>query len=481
MDLPLIVLQADTYGLRAFAPLIVPMLIWLGAVGYGLFAPREHPKGLRPLFFTEMWERFSYYGMRALLMLYMTLPAAQGGLGFSVPKAGVIYAWYTFLVYACSIPGGLIADRFTGFRKAVVIGGVLITLGEFGLASGSIAFFYAGLAAICLGTGLLKTNCTSLVGLLYEENDPKQDAGFSIYYMGINIGALVAPLFLGYMAQDPKFAGALAHMGLASPNGWRWAFGAAGVAMLAGLAQYLVQQTVLGDAGLKPTGVKPATHEALPPLTSDEKNRMWVVVILVVFIMTFFFVFEQAGTTLTLFADEHTRCSILGWNFPSSWFQSVNSIWLLILAPMFAWLWVALRHREPSSPAKFTLGLFFVGAGMLILVVPSLAFQANPALKVSPWWLVAVYCLHTIGELCLSPVGLSTVSKLAPARYAGLMMGVFFFALGAGNMLAGLAGSISQSVKPSTLFGSLFGITTVMAIVLIIMSPKIKKLMGGVH
>ncbi|HET6329253.1 MAG TPA: peptide MFS transporter [Holophagaceae bacterium] len=481
MNLPVMALQVDAFGWRAFTPLIVPVLIWLVAVGYGLFALRDHPKGLRPLFFTEMWERFSYYGMRALLMLYMTLPAAQGGLGFSVPKAGIIYGWYTFLVYAFSVPGGWVADRFTGFRKAVIIGGVLITLGEFGLASGPNSLFYAGLAAICFGTGLLKTNCTSLVGLLYGENDPKQDAGFSIYYMGINIGALVAPLFLGFMAQDPKFVSALSHMGLTSPNGWRWAFGAAGLAMLAGLCQYLLQHKILGDAGLKPSGRRAETHEALPPLTHDEKNRMWVVVILVVFIMTFFFVFEQAGTTLTLFADEHTRCSILGWTFPSSWFQSVNSIWLLILAPMFAWLWVALRHREPSSPAKFTAGLFFVGAGMLILVLPSLAFQANPALKISPWWLVAVYCLHTIGELCLSPVGLSTVSKLAPARYAGLMMGVFFFAIGAGNMLAGLAGSISQSVKPSALFGGLFCITTVMAIVLIALTPRIKKLMGGVN
>ncbi|HJW08455.1 MAG TPA: oligopeptide:H+ symporter, partial [Holophagaceae bacterium] len=208
------------------------------------------------------------------------------------------------------------------------------------------------------------------------------------------------------------------------------------------------------------------------------RQRMWVVGILVVFIMTFFFVFEQAGTTLNLFADEHTRCSILGWTFPSSWFQSVNSIWLLALAPIFSFVWLSLGSKEPSSPVKFTLGLVFVGLGMLILVPPSLAYTANPALKVAPWWLVFVYCLHTIGELCLSPVGLSTVSKLAPARYTGLMMGVFFFAIGAGNLLAGFAGSISESLKPATLFSGLFIITSLMAVILVILTPRIKRMMG---
>ena len=480
--LPLAI-QAVPVSLGAFTPLFVAVILWVGFVGYGLFSLRNHPKGLGPLFFTEMWERFSYYGMRALLLLYMTAPASAGGLGLSLPLAGSIYAFYTFFVYALSIPGGWVADRFLGYRKAVLIGGILIALGEFSLASGPLALFYLGLAVIAIGTGLLKTNCTSLVGMLYGENDHRQDAGFSIYYMGINIGALIAPLILGFMAQDPVFVAALGKVGLASANGWRWAFGFAGLAMVAGLIQYSLRQEALGDVGLKPGARISENGDRIihAPLTSEERGRMWVVAILVIFIMTFFFVFEQAGTTLNLFADEHTRNSFFGWAFPSSWFQSVNSVWVLLLAPVFAWMWINLKEKEPSSPVKFTLGLFFVGLGMLLLVPPSLAYTANPALKVAPYWLIGVYGLHTIGELCLSPVGLSTVSKLAPARFSGVMMGVFFFAIGMGNMLAGFAGGFSKSLKPATLFGGLFVITTVMAVVLVILTPRIKRMMGGVH
>jgi POT family proton-dependent oligopeptide transporter len=464
----------------SFAPLYWAIALWAGFVVYGLWGLRSHPKGLNPLFFTEMWERFSYYGMRALLLLYMRLPEASGGLGLSLPVAGSIYAFYTFAVYALSVPGGLIADRYLGYRKAVQIGGVLIALGEFGLASGPRPLFFAGLTAIAFGTGLLKTNCTSLVGMLYPPNDPKQDAGYSLYYMGINIGALIAPLILGFMAQDPAFLQGLANVGLGGANGWHVAFGFAGVAMCLGLVQYTLRQGVLGEVGLRPGAKTSAQRETHAPLTQEERGRMWVVGILVLFIMTFFFVFEQAGTTLNLFADEHTRNSVFGIAFPSAWFQSVNSIWLLLLAPVFSALWVKMGEKEPSSPAKFTLGLFFVGAGMLILVWPSLAYTADPSLKVSPWWLVAVYLFHTVGELCLSPVGLSTVSKLAPPRYAGLMMGVFFFALGLGNMLAGFAGGFSESLAPATLFGGLFAITTTMAVLLVILSPKIKSMMAGV-
>ncbi len=478
----LLLQNAPAVSLGAFTPLFAAVIFWAGFVFYGLWALRNHPKGLGPLFFTEMWERFSYYGMRALLLLYMIAPPSAGGLGMPKLQAGGIYGWYTMAAYAMSVPGGWIADRFLGYRRSVLIGGVMIVLGEFGLAAGPLPLFYLGLTVIAMGTGLLKTNCTSLVGMLYEENDPKQDAGYSIYYMGINIGALIAPLILGFMAQDPVFVAALGKVGLASANGWRFAFGFAGVAMIAGLIQYTLRQGLLGDIGLKP-GARVSEHghaTAQEPLTSEERGRMWVVAILVFFIMTFFFVFEQAGTTLNLFADEHTRNSFFGWNFPSSWFQSVNSVWLLILAPIFSLVWLKMGDREPSSPAKFAIGLFFVGAGMLLLVPPSLAYTANPALKVAPWWLIFVYCLHTIGELCLSPVGLSTVSKLAPARYAGLMMGVFFFAIAMGNKLAGMAGAYSESLKPATLFGGLFAITTVMALILVMLSGTIKRMMGGV-
>ncbi len=319
--------------------------------------------------------------------------------------------------------------------------------------------------------------------MLYGPNDPRQDAGYSIYYMGINIGALIAPLILGFVAQETAVVRLLGTMGIASANGWRCAFGLAGLAMVAGLIQYSLRHGALGETGLKAgASVKEHGHASTrEPLTHEERQRMWVVAILVFFIITFFFVFEQAGTTLNLFADEHTRNAIGSWNFPSSWFQSVNSIWLLVIAPIFSWFWVKLGDREPSSPVKFSLGLLFVGIGMLVLVPPSRAFTLDPLLKVAPWWLIVTYLLHTIGELCLSPVGLSTVSKLAPARYSGVMMGVFFFAIGAGNMMAGFAGAYSERLAPATLFMILFGITTGMAIVLMILTPTIKRMMGGVR
>jgi len=481
---PILALEAaPEVTLGSFAPLLVAVAMWVGFVVYGLWGLRTHPKGLAPLFFTEMWERFSYYGMRALLMLYMIAPRGAGGLDLSKEWAGVIYAFYTFSVYGLSIPGGWVADRFLGYRRAVLVGGILIAIGEFGLASGPIALFYLGLALIAIGTALLKTNCTTLVGMLYPDNDSRQDAGYNLYYMGINIGALIAPLILGFMAQQPAFAAALGNLGWAGANGWHWAFGFAGLAMVAGLAQYSLRHGVLGEVGLQAGAHAGGRNSSAAEvrLTAGERSRMWVVGILVLFIMTFFFVFEQAGTTLNLFADEHTRCAIGSWAFPSSWFQSVNSIWLLLLAPIFGWVWLHLGDQEPSSPAKFTLGLLFVGAGMLLLVPPSLAYTANPALRVAPWWLVGVYLLHTMGELCLSPVGLSTVSKLAPARYSGVMMGVFFFAIGMGNMLAGFAGGFSERLAPATLFGGLFVITTVMALILIALSGTIKRMMYGVR
>lgn len=440
-----------------------------------------HPRGLMVLFFTEMWERFSYYGMRALLLLYMTLEVSNGGLGFGVKRASIIYGFYTFGVYILSLPGGFIADRWLGYRKAVLVGGVLITLGEFSLALGGAPLFYVGLSLIILGTGLLKTNCTTLVGKLYADKDHRRDAGFSIYYMGINIGALVAPLILGFMAQDPRFVAFLAKMGLASANGWRWAFAVAGLAMVAGLIQYSLQQHKLGDAGLK-AGAHTTEHghkSAHEPLTPEEWKRMSVVFILFFFSMLFWATFEQAGSTLNLFADRLTNCSIGGWSFPSTWFQSVNSIWLLILAPLIGSLWVKLGSKEPSSPSKFAVGLLFVGLGMLLLV-PA-AKITGTGVKVGPWWLVGTYLLHTIGELCLSPVGLSTTSKLAPARYAGLMMGVWFTSIALGNLLAGFAASLFASLNPVQLFGALFGITAAAAAVLLVLTPTIKRLMGETH
>lgn len=441
-----------------------------------------HPRGLMVLFFTEMWERFSYYGMRALLLLYMIAPLELGGLGFAKGHAGLIYGIYTFCVYAFSIPGGWIADRYTGYRKAVIAGGILIALGQACLAIGNESLFYIGLIGLVLGTSFLKTNCSTMVGQLYADNDSRRDAGFSIYYMGINIGALIAPLICGYFAQDPRFLSLLQSFGLSSKSGWAWGFGVAGAAMLLGILQFYTQQDKLGSVGLK-TGINidQRGDKILAPLTADEKSRMWVVGILMFFIMIFFFLFEQAGTTLNLFALENTRNEYFGISFPSSWFQSVNSIWLLMLAPVFSWLWIRLGTKEPSSPIKFAWGLLFVGLGMLLLALPSKYIALDPGLKVSPNWLLFTYMLHTIGELCLSPVGISTTTKLAPARYSGIMMGLFFFAIGAGNLLAGLVVPFSEKLAPETLFVGLFTITIAMATILVLLSPRIKKMMAGVR
>ncbi len=441
-----------------------------------------HPRGLMVLFFTEMWERFSYYGMRALLILFLVAPAAQGGMGIPLAKAAGIYGTYEMSVYLASLPGGWVADRWLGQRKAVALGAALIALGEFILAaSPTIHVFFAGLAVIVAGTGLLKPNAATLVGALYADNDARRDPGFTIYYMGVNLGALIAPLICGFLAQDPVFLNFLTRMGLASTSGWRWGFGAAGAAMVLGLIQFGLQQAKFGSAGLKP-GSQQVEHghaSTREPLTPEERKRLWVVAILFVFSVIFWMTYQQAGSSLNLFADRLTRSQVLGWSFPSTWFQSVNSAWLLLLAPILSWLWVRMGHREPSSPAKFALGLLFVGLGMLLLV-PA-ARMATPLTRVAPWWLVGTYGLHTIGELLLSPVGLSTTTKLAPARYQGLMMGVWYVSLGLGSKLAGKVAGLFETLPLPTIFGSLFVMTAVAALVLALLTPRIKRLMGGVR
>lgn len=441
-----------------------------------------HPRGLMVLFFTEMWERFSYYGMRALLVLFLVAPKAKGGLGFSIVEATGIYSTYTMSVYLASLPGGFVADRWLGQRKAIPLGGILIALGQFILAASSSSMvFYGGLSVIVVGTGLLKTNCATMVGAIYAENDTRRDAGFSIYYMGVNIGALVAPLICGFLAQDPRFMTFLSRIGLATESGWRWGFGAAGVAMILGIIQFMFMQHKFGTAGLKP-GYHQVEHghtSAREPLTAEEKKRLWVVAILFFFSVIFWATYEQAGSSLNLFADRFTRSEILGWTFPSTWFQSVNSAWLLMLAPLISWLWVKLGDRGPSSPLKFAFGLLFVGLGMLLLV-PAAGIAAS-GIRVAPWWLVGTFGLHTIGELCLSPVGLSTTTKLAPARYQGLMMGVWYMSLAIGNKLAGKVAGLFETMPIAKIYGSLFLTTASAAVILVLLTPRIKKLMGGVR
>ena len=475
-----------------------------------------HPRGLSTLFFTEMWERFSYYGMRALLLLYMTAPLSAGGLGFDAAQGGAIYGLYTSMVYLATLPGGWIADRLIGPRRAVLYGGLFIAAGHFSMALAALPLFYLGLFLIVIGTGLLKGNVSVIVGKLYGADDNRRDAGFSIFYMGINLGAFIAPLICGYLGQEIN---------------WHLGFGAAGVGMTLGVIQYVLGARKLGDAGEAPapatpeersrwrrqaqiaiavllalvviigggayTGAIPVTATQIADAAGvllllvivgffgwlftssewspEERKRLYVIAVLFLAASLFWSVFEQAGSTLNLFADRNNYNNFLGFDFPSSWFQSMNSLFLIIFAPIMAWLWVRMSEarKEPSSPMKFAWGLLFVGLGFVILIPPA---QASGQLA-SPMWLTATYFLHTIGELCLSPVGLSAMTILAPARIGGLMMGIWFLATSVGNFIGGRVAGLYESFALPSLFGAVGGFAILAGIVLMIAAPSMRRLM----
>ncbi len=426
-----------------------------------------HPKGLTTLFFTEMWERFSFYGMKALLILYLTSDAARGGLGYAVAKGALIAAFYNMGVYLTSLPGGWVADRFLGARRAVFLGGVVIAMGHFSMAIPSIATFYPGLCLIVLGTGLLKPNVSTMVGALYSEQDERRDAGFSLFYMGINIGAFLGPIVCGFLAQRID---------------WHLGFGATGVGMTLGLIQYVAGRKRLEGVDTKSLARQKATEDRpREPFKPEEWKRIAVIGILFFFSVLFWTAFEQASTSLNLFADRLTRNEILGLKFPSSWFQSVNSFWIFLLAPLFSSLWMRLGKRQPSSPAKFAYGLLFVGLGLIVVAYASTLTSKG---LVSPMWLITVYFVHTIGELCLSPVGLSTVTKLAPGRVVGFMMGVWFVSIALGNFGAGFVARRFNASSPDELlrmFGAVAGVTIVAAGILAVLTPSIRRLMGPVR
>lgn len=439
-----------------------------------------HPRGLMTLFFTEMWERFSYYGMRALLVLYLTTAVTSGGVGMNTADATAIYGWYTFAVYLTALPGGWIADKFLGAKKSVFFGGIIIAMGHFSLIFHQMSFFYAGLVLIVIGTGLLKPNISALVGGLYGEGDPRRDGGFSIFYMGINLGALFAPLVCGTLAQSESFKSMLQGYGFNPNNSWHWGFGAAGVGMVAGVIQYMFGQGRLPEVGKKSAEAGKAAVEPAKPLTAEEYKRLAVIGILFFFSITFWAAFEQAGSSLNLFADRVTRNSYFGWTFPSSYFQSVNSVFIILLAPLFSFVWLGLGKKQPSSPAKFAYGLFFTGVGFVVLAFASSLAGSEPN-SVSPNWLILVYFLHTVGELCLSPVGLSTVTKLSPARLSGLMLGVWFLSISIGNKIGGIiAGNFDEKADGMLvkLFGGVALATILAAVILAVITPYIRKLIG---
>ena len=412
-----------------------------------------------------MWERFSYYGMRALLILYMTAPAAAGGIGLSDTRAAALYGTYTGSAWGAAILGGVIADRWLGAYQSVLVGGSIIALGHFLLAVESLTFFYAGLVCVAAGTGLLKPNVSTLVGSLYAQGDARRDAGFSIFYMGINLGALIGPLITGWLAFSVS---------------WQAGFAAAGVGMVFGLVQFALGRRHVDSGPVVRSSVAPAAMSARPSTASGSSDaaRITAVAIFFLFAAIFWGAYEQAGSTLNLFADRYTRLSAFGVSFPAAWLQSVPPLFVILLSPVFAWTWTSLGARQPSSPAKFGLGLLFAGLAFLILV-PAGAIAQGGTL-VSPLWLVATYFVLELGELCLSPVGLSVVTKLAPVRIVGLMMGVWFLSNAAGNLLAGWAAGFISALPLTTLFGTVAAVTLAAAAVLALLRGSIRKLMGGI-
>jgi POT family proton-dependent oligopeptide transporter len=496
-----------------------------------------HPSGLSTLFFSEMWERFSYYGMRAILILYMTAAVQIGGLGMDDATAGAIYGTYTAMVYMMSVPGGWLADRVFGQRKAVLYGGILIAAGHFSLAVPVMTTFYLGLLLIVLGTGLLKPNISVIVGQLYAPKDVRRDAGFSIFYMGINLGAFLGPLITGFLAQDERFRGTLEGWGMNPNTSWHWGFAAAGVGMTLGLVQYVLGGRKLGTAGLEPGGAVSADAKArntrqavtwgalgvgalivvgilgaagimaITPtgvrdiagtlllivtvvffgnlfldksFTPDERKRLYVIFLFFLAAAIFWSVFEQAGSTLSLFAERSTEnvLPIYG-AFPAAWFQSLNALFIILLAPVFAWMWIRLAQRQPTAPTKFAMGLIGVGLGFLVMI-PAARLAADGSL-VSPGWLTSVYLIHTLAELCLSPVGLSSMTKLAPARIVGSMMGVWFLGASVGNFFAGQMAAFYQEIPLDQLFGRVSILPIAAGILMLVFARRIARMQGGAH
>lgn len=501
-------------------------------------ASKKHPSGLWVLFFTEMWERFSYYGMRALLVLYLTSTVLNGGFAFAENSALEIYGIFTGLVYLTPILGGIVADRFIGQRKAIIIGGLIMGLGQAAMAYSEAVtsmvssttpeqlmalrqyWLYLGLGLLIIGNGFFKPNISTLVGRLYADGDPRKDAAFTIFYMGINIGAFLAPLVAGFLGET---------------IGWSWGFGSAAVGMFIGTFWFWAQQSKLGTIGFGPKRVftteKPhltgrdwgeilvwaagivgfvflfvKTWWLLPEgiaagiirvaiigavaaiayiifkntTGKTEWSRIGAILVFSFFNILFWSGFEQAGGTFNLFARDLTDRMIGSFELKASWFQSVNPIAIVTLAPLFSMLWIALGKRNPSTPVKFSIGLLLLSLGFVVMFTADSI--ASPENLVNPLWLVLVYLLHTTGELCLSPIGLSMISKLSPPKITSLMMGLWFASIALANYLAGALRSLLETFMPGmNLFLFLVITAGSGALLMFLISPWLKKLMRGIN
>lgn len=436
---------------------------------------QKHPSGLYMLFMVEMWERFNYYGMRALLSLFMISTV----IGFTKSTSSKIYGMFTALVYLTPVIGGYLADRFIGKRHSITIGAIFMAVGQFTLASyewidPKLALF-TGLTLIIIGNGFFKPNISTIVGELYPPKDPRRDSGFTIFYMGINVGAFIAPFVCGYLGQPDSISN------IAEAYKWKYGFIAAGTGMLIGLIWYLVsQKKYLGEIGLYPvTDTKAVDHVDEKPLTQEEWDKIKAIFTFVFFAIFFFAFFEQAGTSLNFFAEEATQLTVGPIKLKASYFQAVNPICVVIFAPIFAKMWIKMGDKNPSIPVKFGWGLFLQGIAFMIIAIGASIFAAQG--PVSALWLVFCYFFCTMGELCLSPVGLSMVTKLAPAKFMSLFMGVWLAASFIGNLLAGWLASFYDSWSLTTLFSVPAICSIVFGVIMWIMAGKVRKWMHGVN
>ena len=480
-----------------------------------------HPRGMATLFMTEMWERFSWYGMRALLVLYLYSAVSKGGLGIDHTTAVAIYGVYNAVVYMVAMPGGWVADRLWGARKSVLVGGIVIAAGHFTLAIPNSAVFFVGLGLIAIGTGLLKPNISALVGDLYKDQpSARRDAGFTLFYMAINIGGLLAPLTVGYLGEHVD---------------WHLGFALAGVGMSLAVVQYVLGAKHLGDAGLKPTN--PATYQekrtalnrvliwtgvaagallvdvllgtydiehivnALavlgvlvpigyfvvifrsPKLTAEGRPKIVAFVWFFATAVLFWMIFDQSGSLLNIFAKEKTDRFIGGWEFPASWLQSANPAWVIILAPIFASLWVKLaqRDKEPSTPTKFGLAMLLIGGSFALMGLAGAAAAASDSGKVTVFWLLAVYMVQTLGEMCLSPVGLSLSTKLAPKEFISQIMGLWFLAVATGNALNGWATRLNEPLGDAVYYTMWALIAGATGLAFMAGARRLRALTGDVH
>lgn len=427
-----------------------------------------HPVGLYVLFFTELWERFSYYGMRAILVLYLTAKTDEQnpGLGWDNGSALELYGWYTMMVYLMSIPGGLIADRVLGQKKSVLLGGILIAAGQFTLAINNLSAFYGGLALIVTGVGLLKPNISTMVGGLYKTGDAKRDAGFTIFYIGINIGALTAPLLVGYFGEIIN---------------WHLGFSLAGFGMILGQIFYVFGWKHLKGVGDILQNNTKTTNITKTPLTKIEKDRLTVMFLSFAIVMVFWAAYEQAGGLMNLFAKNSVQRVVWGWEIPASYFQSLHAFYVVLFGVPMAWLWNIWRKKnfEASSPFKMGVGSIIMSLGFVVLMGAALEVLESENALANVNWLFAAYLLHVIAELSISPVVLSFITKLAPARYASLLMGSYFAVTGVGNKVAGLLGEAAQTAGEFAVFTAIAVFCFVFGLLVLLFVKKLKQLAHG--